>query len=220
MTIRIKYILASLPEDAKEENLRIGLLEPMNCWELLSNSIVDKTNRAVSAATEHFSGVGLLYEIPTTGTIKLAFPLLNRVPYGGSVQQTTDSGYIITGYTYSFGNYKPNVYLIKTDKRDNLLWEKFLPSNRSYSVRQTSDMGYIIVGDIKYYYPHSYMECVDLIKTDENSNLLWKKTFIERSGYGYSVQQTLDGGYIITGSTGTRGVDIYLIKTDMHGNTL
>ncbi|MEO0089316.1 MAG: hypothetical protein ABIK56_02150 [candidate division WOR-3 bacterium] len=64
------------------------------------------------------------------------------------------------------------------------------------------------------------MECVDLIKTDENGNLLWKKTFIERSGHGYSVQQTLDGGYIIAGCTGARGVDIYLIKTDMNGNTL
>ncbi len=82
VAIRIKYVSDSLPEDAKEENLRIGLLGPMDCWELLSNSIVDKTNRVVNATTDHFSGVGLLYVISTTGPIKLAFPLPNRVPYG------------------------------------------------------------------------------------------------------------------------------------------
>ena len=143
--------------------------------------------------------------------------------YGYSVQQTMDDGFIIVGTTASYGNGNSDVWLIKTDSQGNEEWNQTYggsDDDGGRSFQQTSDGGYVIAG-----YTQSYgngNSDVWLIKTDSQGNEEWNQTFGGAStDYSYSVEQTTDGGYVITGYTqsyGNGNTDVWLIKTGPEGN--
>lgn len=147
--------------------------------------------------------------------------------YGLSVQQTTDSGFIITGTTRSFGNGNNDVYLIKTDEVGNEQWSQTFGGNgydQGFSVQQTTDGGYVITGETSSI--NGGDEKILLIKTDVNGNDIWSKIFdsgsLNGDERGFDVKQTNDGGYIICGTK--KGLfpksDIWLIKTNEYGDSL
>ena len=146
---------------------------------------------------------------------------------GYSVQQTLDGGFIIVGSTESFGE-DADIWLIKLDSQGNEEWNRVIGgswSESGNSVFQTSDGGFILAGSTNSpeYEPYdeSWARSVLLIKTDSNGNEEWNQTYGGGGGDGgNSVQQTTDGGYIITGWTGSFGkgsTDVWLIKTNSQG---
>ena len=147
------------------------------------------------------------------------------VEYTYAVEPTADGGYVVVGYTWSFGSGKADVYLVKTGSTGDTLWTRTYGGSESdfgSFVRQTLDGGYIITGHTYSVDPDS--RHVYLIKTDSVGNLLWSRAY---GGFGWhegwSVEQTPDGGYVVAGYTwpfGAGGGDFYLIKTNSVGDTL
>jgi hypothetical protein len=69
---------------------------------------------------------------------------------GESVQQTSDGGYVIAGFTYrKFSRYKALV--IKTDENGVQDWSKIffggIGNSIAFSAQQTADGGYVIGGE-------------------------------------------------------------------------
>lgn len=134
-----------------------------------------------------------------------------------SIQQTTDGGYVFVGEKLMAGSLDVNIALIKIDSVGNIEWSKTIGGSIDdfgNEVRQTSDGGFVVTG-----YTDSYGaggSDVFLIKTDSTGTPIWTKTFGgSDSDLGYSVKETLDGGFIVTGSTNNFAVayrDVFLIK--------
>jgi len=140
-----------------------------------------------------------------------------------SMKETNDKGYIITGFTESFGKGKMDVWLVKTDKDGNEQWSHtFGSENDEWGawVDQTSDGGYIIAGGIG---DHEADKAdMWVIRTDGYGNIIWNKTYGgDSNDWANSVESTNDGGYIIVGGTNSFGVgdfDIWLVKLDSDGD--
>jgi hypothetical protein len=121
---------------------------------------------------------------------------------GRCVQQTLDGGYIVTGYTVSFGTPGvADIWLIKLNSLGHTEWTKTYETGGGYSVRETSDGGYIIAGS-------------RLIKTDVNGDTIWTRNF---EAEARCVQITNDGNYVVTGK---KSDNLWLIKIDDEGDSL
>ncbi len=164
-----------------------------------------------------------------------------------SIQQTTDGGYIVAGFTWSndgdvSGNHDGfDIWIVKLSAVGNIEWQKALGGSGneiSNAIQQTMDGGYIVAGytnsndgDVSGIHGSgsgTYSDDYWIIKLSAEGNIEWQKA-LGGSGYEISnaIQQTMDGGYIVAGYTssndgdvsGNHGIsDIWIVKLSAVGN--
>lgn len=154
--------------------------------------------------------------------------------FGGSLteecysgQQTSDGGYVLAGWTTSFGAGDADFWLVKVNEDGDSVWSRTFGGSDiewCWSVRQTFDGGYVMAGKTASF--GAGWDDIWLVKTDENGDSLWSRTY---GGVSWdrctSVKQTSDSGFILAGSTCSfscveRISDFWLVKTDANGDSL
>jgi hypothetical protein len=152
--------------------------------------------------------------------------------YGGALDdiasymcKTSDGGYILAGQTNSFGAGSTDLWLVKVNGTGAMLWNKTyggVDYDLAIWMIQTSEGGYAMIGNTN----SSGAGQADfwVVKTNAVGDMQWNKTYGGAGiDYGYSLVQTSDGGYALTGYTtsfGAGGNDVWLIKTDSTGTML
>lgn len=144
------------------------------------------------------------------------------IEHGNSVVETSDGGYMITGFSARSGR-SAEIYVIKTDHGGNLVFEKTLGGvgyDYGSEMIKSSNGNYIIAG-----YTSSSgagLSDIYLMEIDNSGNLVWENTI---GGTGHdraeSVIETADSGYVLIGYTESSGEglrDVFIIKVDRSGN--
>ena len=172
-----------------------------------------------------------VFKLDATGNIEW------QKTYGGprwdrawSVQQTSDGGYIVAGFTQSFGAGGQDFWVLKLDASGNVEWQKTYggpADDRALWVVEADDGGYAVVGTTASF-GAGYSD-IWLLKLDASGNVEWEKTYGGRLIDGAaSVRQTSDGGYVVAGLSRSFGAsqiggdleDMWVLKLDPMGNLL
>jgi hypothetical protein len=139
-----------------------------------------------------------------------------------SIVQTTGGGYVVAGYTGSFGAGNRDVYIVKFDADGTSLWSRAVGGtniDEAYSIIQTSDGGFAVPGQTNSF--GSGLLDMFIVKLDTGGLLQWSKTIGEFENDGAnSIVQTSDGGYAVAGysfSFGIKGPRLYIVKFDASG---
>jgi hypothetical protein len=139
-----------------------------------------------------------------------------------SIIQSSDGGYVVAGYTQSFGAGGSDMYVVKLDSSGNVQWTKTiggLSDDVALSIIQSSDGGYVVAGNTGGGVYDFYV-----VKLDSSGNVIWTKTISGRNlDFAYSIIRSSDGGYVVAGFTysfDTGTLEMYVVKLDSSGNVI
>ena len=147
-----------------------------------------------------------------------------RNEYGNSVIQTDDGGFIVMGSSQSYGKGFYDFWVLRTSANGDSLWSKNyggIYNDIAFQGIATSEGGFVLAG---YTQPQNTTNAdVWLVNIDAKGDTIWTHKYGGKyNELVYSVHQTSDNGFILAGyaSVEITGFDLYLIKTDMYGDTI
>jgi hypothetical protein len=154
--------------------------------------------------------------------------------YGGSdtdivyaADQTREGGYVIAGYTNSFGAGGKDILIMKLSSAGDIIWQKVYGTSQSdeeaLSVQQTLDGGFVVAGNMQSC--SLGLKDILVLKLNPQGDIMWTKLYGQEEEYDYvaSIKQTPDGGYILGGHVSafdTGGGNMQVIKTDASGTAV
>ncbi|MEP7169871.1 MAG: T9SS type A sorting domain-containing protein [Bacteroidota bacterium] len=168
----------------------------------------------IMLAGRSVSSGSYLIKTDSSGTVLSTATYFEDVQH--AIIKTSDNGYALTGSPST--SWGPGISVVRIDSSLNLLWSRISAfDGNGTSLFQTSDGGFAIAG--------IHNDDAALVKLDSLGNSQWTKTIggnlIDK---GYSVIQTNNGDYIISGTTnsvsGGTDYDVYLAKLNSSGNLL
>jgi hypothetical protein len=142
--------------------------------------------------------------------------------YAQAIVPTFDGGYVVAGYTASFGAGADDAWVLKLDGSGNVVWQKTYGGSYAdwaYAIAPTSDGGYVVAGNTVSFGAGSSDAWV--LKLDGRGNVVWQKTYGgSKADSASAIAPTFDGGYVVAGSTwsfGAGSYDAWVLKLEADG---
>jgi serine/threonine protein kinase len=166
---------------------------------------------------------------PETTPVQRSIPTWQKFLGGGNedeagcIRQTTDEGYIMSGWSRSFGRGLSDPWVVRLDAEGKELWNKTYGAagdGAATLIQETSDHGYVVTGWSSSRGGNQAL----VIRLDPNGNKTWSKTFGgERGEESNAILQTADGGYVFAGWTLSYGKGrsaAWVVRIDGNGKEI
>lgn len=137
-----------------------------------------------------------------------------------AIDRALDGGYILTGYTTSWGSGGQDIYLVKTNGLGQVEWSKAYGTSANetgWSVKATLDSGYAICGTTG----NGSNAKGFVMKTDKNGTISWQTTITGDSVADfYNITLSKFGGMYVVGyaANDSFNSDMFVAKLSQSGS--